>query len=192
MIRNLWSIPMVFTCAALAITKCLFAVDFPKDLYDCCRDECCKQSHITTDTKKVAKRVYGEKCQDFCLPHTHHGGCDCCVSCGKIRTRKYLVVKIREHEECVNKCVVEHEPHSCAPCACPLAAEKMVVDRDTSSPFAAGGYAAEATVAGAPITAIANRVTAPDRGLSMQRLRSESGTIGRFLSLKASRQPSAH
>jgi hypothetical protein len=44
------------------------------------------------------------------------------VTCGKIRTRKYLVVKSRAHEECAHKCVVVHTPNPCGcGCPCPIA-----------------------------------------------------------------------
>jgi hypothetical protein len=74
----------------------------------------CKVCQPVTETKKVATRVYTKSCEDFCLPRCSFLGglfcrsnCDECkeLKCGPVRTKKYLVVKIRTHEECVTKCV---------------------------------------------------------------------------------------
>jgi hypothetical protein len=40
------------------------------------------------------------------------GDCEGCRNCGKVRTRKFLVIKVRKHEECIPACEVVHE---CAP-----------------------------------------------------------------------------
>src|SRR5262249_37979368 len=71
----------------------------------------------TVETKKVPKTVYSDVCEDFCLPrcslhgHCGHGGCceEACAEgrCGRVRTKKYLVIKTRQKEQCVTKCVVE-------------------------------------------------------------------------------------
>ena len=81
--------------------------------------------------KKVEKRVYGEACEDFCVPKCSlfgsllklggqkhdDGACPAegtcadgsCTDCEHhVRTRKYLVVKIKHEEEIVNKCHVEY------------------------------------------------------------------------------------
>lgn len=76
-----------------------------------CQGEC-KVCQPVTEKKKVSKRVYSSVCEDFCLPRcTFLGGlmgsCEECkeARCGPVHTKKYLVVKIRTHEECVTKCV---------------------------------------------------------------------------------------
>jgi hypothetical protein len=96
----------------------------------CCDDGCHKACRPTVETKDVAKRCYGSRCEDFCLPKCsllgHLFGGSCCSEggadgarhdCEKPRTRKYLVLYIHHHEECVPKCVVEGQscPTSCCP-----------------------------------------------------------------------------
>jgi hypothetical protein len=80
-------------------------------------------------TREKVSRVYGEACEDFCVPKCSltgglslghkHGGCDdgCCgggcsdegcTSCEHhVRTKKFLVVKLKKEQECYNKCHVE-------------------------------------------------------------------------------------
>lgn len=105
-----------------------------------CEAPCLKKVCVPeTATRTVERRVYGDVCEDFCLPrctsggfggflhHKHdecgacgpdgcgHGGCGegGCASCEKhVRTRKFMVVKIRPEEECYTKCNVAYE----APC----------------------------------------------------------------------------
>jgi hypothetical protein len=81
-------------------------------------------------TREKTTRVYGDTCEDFCLPKCsltggfklghHHDDCDAgcdqgcdaggCASCGNcVRTRKYLVVRIKKEEECYTKCHVEEQ-----------------------------------------------------------------------------------
>ncbi len=85
--------------------------------------------------RTIDRRVYGESCEDFCVPkcslfgglpkfgHRHDdcgdgcgacpaGGCDGgCASCEHhARVRKYLVVKIRHEEQSYNACHVEYQP----------------------------------------------------------------------------------
>jgi hypothetical protein len=96
----------------------------------CCDDGCRKVCRPTVEPKDVAKRVYSSDCEDFCLPKCPllgklFGGSDCCCAdaachdCGKPRMRKYLVVHIRHHEECVPKCQVEYCcPTPCCPTPC--------------------------------------------------------------------------
>src|SRR5262249_36590626 len=104
----------------------------PPSCGDCCAEKVCRP---TVEKKTVFKRVYDDSGEDRCLPkcsrhsllgHLFGGGCGddcdqgcggCEGSCGKVRTRKYLVVKQCKHDECVTKCVVEQVPH--APCAAP-------------------------------------------------------------------------
>jgi hypothetical protein len=108
----------------------------------CCPATCCpeKVCQSVPDTKKVVKRVYGDKCEDFCLcrPTLFGGlfnlqeaiakdrGCDAscgacescaCGSCGNPHVKKYLLIHNREHEECATKCVVVEQGCPAAPCA---------------------------------------------------------------------------
>jgi hypothetical protein len=96
-----------------------------------CDDDCHKACRPVTETKDVAKRCYGSRCEDFCLPKCSclghlfgHSGCSgcsdgceegACHDCEKPRTRKYLVLYIHHHDECVPKCVVEYQ---CCPTPC--------------------------------------------------------------------------
>jgi hypothetical protein len=93
-----------------------------------------------TSVKTVTRRVYGETCEDFCVPkcplslglHKGHGHGDCdacptedcqteCAQCEhKVRQRKYLVVKIKQCQETATSCSVEcrlEEP-TCRRAAC--------------------------------------------------------------------------
>ena len=91
-------------------------------------DAGCKVCCPVTEMKKVTKRVYSDTCEDFCLPRSSflgglfHKDCAECkeASCGKVRTKKYLVVKIRTHEECITKCVPTPSGAAPAPAAVPL------------------------------------------------------------------------
>jgi len=115
---------------------------------DDCDTGCCKKTCTpVTETRKVADRCYSVSCEEFCLPKCNlaHAwfrgwwpredhcsccatqacdkGCDdcgCCDKCGRVMTRRDLVVKIKVHEETVHKCV----PTCCATgcCAAPAAA----------------------------------------------------------------------
>ena len=98
----------------------------------CCRHARCPHDGVcvpTTETKKIEKRVYSDTCEQFCLPKCplfgffggygcggcghdcdHDGSCHeggACHQCEHIRTRKYLVVKIKKEEQCVPACKVE-------------------------------------------------------------------------------------
>jgi len=105
-----------------------------------CETTCLKKVCVPESaTRVVRRRVYGEACEDFCLPQCSltgglmklnlHGDCDgcgtpacggcaapacgnCggCASCEKPRERKYLVVKIRSREECYTKCGIAFQP----------------------------------------------------------------------------------
>jgi hypothetical protein len=92
----------------------------------CCDDGSHKVCRPTVENKDVPKRVYSSVCEHFCLPKCSclgglFGCSDCCAEdgachdCEKPRTRKYLVLHIRHHEECVPKCVVENQ---CCPTPC--------------------------------------------------------------------------
>ncbi|HBI42397.1 MAG TPA: hypothetical protein DDY78_05990, partial [Planctomycetales bacterium] len=37
------------------------------------------------------------------------GGCGCCGNCGRPRVKKYLLIKLRTHEECEIKCQTVEE-----------------------------------------------------------------------------------
>jgi hypothetical protein len=101
----------------------------------CCREGVCVP---ITQTKKVEKRCYTDKCEQFCLPKCgglfgggcgscgkscDHGACDhgqacdhgaACHQCGHVCVKKYLIVKIKQEEECVPACKVEACPSACA------------------------------------------------------------------------------
>jgi hypothetical protein len=81
---------------------------------------CHKVCRPITETRNVPQRCYSSGCEDFCLPKCGlldcfrgHKCCDqeggCAGRCEHPRTRKYLIVKIRQKEECVPKCVVEQQ-----------------------------------------------------------------------------------
>jgi len=90
---------------------------------------CCEPR---VEVKKIDKRCYTDRCYNICYPkcgglfHRSCGGggggeceapCDegACHKCGKVYTRKYLVLHIRKEEEHVNVCVPV--PAACeAPC----------------------------------------------------------------------------
>jgi hypothetical protein len=124
-----WAVPAV-ALTLLGLAQ-LGAADGPV-LCDACPPACCKKGcEPRVETKKHAKRVYDDTCEEFCLPkcslaafcnglfsgwkcnhhdcHHHSAGCADCESCTRCehrpRTRKYLLVKIRHHEECHTKCV---------------------------------------------------------------------------------------
>jgi hypothetical protein len=103
--------------------------DGPVVIETCCPEGSChKVCRPTTEIKKVPKRVYNSDCEDFCLPKCGLLGClrghtQCCEEgggcagrCGHVRTRKYLILKIQQKEECVTKCVVDQP-------ACPVYVE---------------------------------------------------------------------
>lgn len=90
-----------------------------------CATGCCKTCQSVQHIVKVKKRVYGEKCEDFCLCHPtlfgglfnlqealakdrgcYQGNCCGCGSCAGPYTKKYLLIHIREHEECQQKCEI--------------------------------------------------------------------------------------
>jgi hypothetical protein len=104
-----------------------------------CCEPCLKKVCVGEKaTRTIDKRVYGESCEDFCLPkcplfsgfghgHKQHDcggccdtgcdagccdtGCDTCTKCEHcVRERKYLVIHVRKEEECYNKCHVEYQP----------------------------------------------------------------------------------
>jgi hypothetical protein len=138
----------------------------------CCPAPACCETHLKPvcvgekATRQVPKRVYGEVCEDFCLPkcslhggfghgHKHDDcgaccdtGCDTCTSCEHcVRQRKYLVVRVRNEEECYNKCHVEYQPEEakckkslfhhkqeCADGACYLPAAGTVVVTPAQAP----------------------------------------------------------
>jgi hypothetical protein len=59
------------------------------------------------ETKTVTTKCYSAKCEEFCLPPCSplgwlFGGCS---ECGRVRTKRLLVVKLQKSEEQVTKCV---------------------------------------------------------------------------------------
>ena len=107
--------------------------------HGCCREGVCVP---IMKTKKVEKRCYTDTCEQFCLPRCgglfggHCGGCDhgacehgacdhvacdkqeACHQCGHVCVKKYLIVKVKEQEECVPAC--KFEKQACAaPCGEP-------------------------------------------------------------------------
>ena len=133
----------------------------------CCRHARCPHGGVcvpTTEIKKIDKRIYSDTCEQFCLPKCPlfgflggHGcgGCghDChdgacheggtCHQCEHIRTRKYLVVKIKKEEQCVAACKVEHEA-----CAAPAGTvQPMPAQPMPAKPMPA----AKPTAAGQPV-----------------------------------------
>ena len=86
----------------------------------------CKVCQPVQRIKKVLKRVYDDKCDDFCVCRpTFLGGlfnlqeaiakdrgcyegncCGCCKTCGQPRVKKFLLIRNREHEECEIKCEI--------------------------------------------------------------------------------------
>jgi len=95
----------------------------------CCDDGCGKVCRAVTENRKVITRVYCSEREDFCLPKCsvfgslfggkgcgECGECGACGECGRMRKKKYLIVKLKPHEECVIKCVAES---ACTPACTP-------------------------------------------------------------------------
>ena len=87
--------------------------------------------------KTIVKPCYTSVCEDYCEPRCWScglsglfgRGCDTCGpnhSCGDVKTRKIMIVKLKRTETCVNKCEVDYVPacatHCSTPCAAPCAA----------------------------------------------------------------------
>jgi hypothetical protein len=110
-----------------------------------CEAPCLKKVCIPgTATRTNERRVYGETCEDFCLPKCSLGGgllghhkepCDACPtegcdggSCGScehhVRTRKYLVVKVKHEEETYTQCTPGYAPAE-EKCRAPLFGHKQ-------------------------------------------------------------------
>jgi hypothetical protein len=97
-----------------------------------CDTTCLKKVCVPgTDIKTTTKRVYGDVCEDFCMPrcslpklslglfkHDDCGACPSgcpeegsCAGCEhRIYQKKFLVVHVKKCEEVVNKCHVELQP----------------------------------------------------------------------------------
>jgi hypothetical protein len=78
----------------------------------CGKTVCCP----TTEEKKVEKRYYTSCKEEFCpcsILGIFSGKC----GCGKPKTRKDLILKIRHCECCVKKCVPVTQPACEVPCA---------------------------------------------------------------------------
>ncbi len=105
----------------------------PQVVIPACDAPCLKKVCVPgTDVKVTTTRVYGEVCEDFCMPKCSlpklslgflhkHDDCDACptgcpeegtcANCEhRIYTKKFLVVKVKKCEEIVNKCHVELQP----------------------------------------------------------------------------------
>ncbi len=98
---------------------------------DGCQDSCLqKVCKPIQEPKTIIKPVYTDKCIDYCEPRCwtcslFGSSCDSCGpthSCGTVKTRKVMIVKLKKCETCVNKCVVEYAPACSAPCTAPCAA----------------------------------------------------------------------
>ena len=91
----------------------------------CCDSTCLKKVCVPgVGVKNVEKRVYGEACEDICVPKCSllsllvpqsrrlrqlaDASCPQCEKC--IYQRKYLVVKIRQEQQTYNRCSVELQP----------------------------------------------------------------------------------
>jgi hypothetical protein len=109
----------------------------------CAKEKCNKHCVPTTKTKTVTTVVYGSDCEDLCYPGCSLAGllsggcgkksCDSCQAgnngtcskCGRMYTKKYLVIKKKVEEKEINACeVVQGCPTTCcaapAPCAVPV------------------------------------------------------------------------
>jgi len=98
---------------------------------DCCgKKVCCP----TTKTWTRPRTEFNMVCEDFCKTPccwfgSLFGGKGCCGEqncCGKVRTRRALVIKVRKEEHCLPDCVPAHVPVS-APCVvapCPAPCEQ--------------------------------------------------------------------
>ena len=126
----------------------------------CGRDHgCCNEGVCVpyTQTKKVEKRCYTDTCEQFCLPKCScfgglfgggcGGGCgdgacgagSCAADhqCGHVRTKKYLIVKIKQEEQCVPACKFEQGGCAAHGCAAPANTIQPVPARPMPAPKAA-------------------------------------------------------
>jgi hypothetical protein len=71
------------------------------------------------ETKTVTTKCYSSKCEEFCLPPCSPLSClfGGCAECGRVRTKRLLVVKLQKSEVQVTKCVptAECAGATCAP-----------------------------------------------------------------------------
>jgi hypothetical protein len=94
-----------------------------------CMKPCCR---ATQDVKKVIKPCYTSVCEDYCevaCPGCLFGHCTTCGPNTRclLKHRKILVTKLKPHDECINKCVLDHVPVYSEPCQAPCAAPGPVV-----------------------------------------------------------------
>ena len=79
----------------------------------CCPVICIKKCAAVPDTQKHSHPVFSCKAVDFCLKECSclckHGCWNCCVKCGKPRTKKVLLKKFVTAEKCGVKCEVTQE-----------------------------------------------------------------------------------
>jgi hypothetical protein len=77
------------------------------------------------ETKTVTTKCYSDKCEEFCLSPCSPLSClfGGCADCGRVRTKKLLVVKLQKSEVQVTKCVPTAE---CAGATCAPAGAAVV------------------------------------------------------------------
>jgi len=68
-----------------------------------CKPACAKCCKVVCEWKEVTKTVWAVACEEFCVPKPGRG---CCVSPGKVRTRKKLLRKEITVKVPVYRCVV--------------------------------------------------------------------------------------
>ncbi len=100
----------------------------------CCPIGCCsKTCHAVVEPKTVTTKVYGEACEEFCLPKIScfkhcFEQCEPCGTgpeCGKVHTKRCLVIKVRRTEECETKCVVDQCSPATVPAIQPLPTQPL-------------------------------------------------------------------
>ena len=92
---------------------------------DCCEKKVCAPT-TKTWTRPITR--FNMVCEDFCRPPCcyfgHLFGGKCCSDekncCGKVRTRKVLIIKVRKEEHVLPDCVPAVQPCE-APCPAPAA-----------------------------------------------------------------------
>jgi hypothetical protein len=124
--------PVASAPGAPVVTPAPIIVHAPEACAPACDTTCLKKVCVPgTDVKVTTKRVYGDVCEDFCMPkcglpklhlglfkHDDCGACPSgcpeegsCAGCEhRIYQKKFLVVHVKKCEETVNKCHVELQP----------------------------------------------------------------------------------
>jgi hypothetical protein len=125
--QMLWAVAMVFALLGLAAPLALASSDeaCPTADPDCCgKKVCCP----TTKTWTRPRTEFGMVSEDFCLPPCcWFGGLfggKCCSGeqncCGKVRTRRVLIIKVRKEEHRLPDCVPACAPAPCGVAPCPV------------------------------------------------------------------------